>query len=707
MSAYNIINREYSWLNFNERVIFEAARPGNPLLEKLKFLSISASNLEEFFMIRVAVLKNQITAKISETTDYPSIPPSVQIKAIRAHVLDMLKKQFDILYGEIVPSLSENGIKLLLDKDELTALKDELEPYFDNELKISLTPLSIGPTMPFITLVTGRLYLAIGLKPDEKGVLEKSTLSFVEIPTNVFGRFYSGIKSKAFVPIENIIRLFIHKLYNGYEVTSCNVVKITRDADISLQEEDAPNLLKEIETSIKRMHRRSAVRLEYERDIPDSVIQIICEENGLGEEDGYPVDGFIHLKDLMQLYNIINKEDLKFKTVTPVYPSDFKNKNIFKAVRDRDIILFHPYHSYEPVVELISTAADDPAVIAIKQTLYRTSSESEIIKALIRAAENGKYVTVIDELKARFDEKRNIEWARKLEDAGAHVTYGVAGFKTHMKAMLIIRKETRGIERYAHLATGNYNENTARLYSDFSLFTTDENLTGDISSLFNLLTGFSLAEKWNAVTIAPLYLRQKFIRLIERETVCAKSGRKAAIIAKMNSLTDPDIISRLYEASKAGVIIRLIIRGICSLIPGPGDNGGEISVISLVGRYLEHSRIYYFYNDGDEEYYLASADWMERNLDRRIELLFPVNNPRHREFLKKIIDFQFGDTENLWELKHDEVYVRRETRTEKRDSFEMIYDYIKETEMTKEKKSRKIFKPIEKNTYDGIDKEEE
>ncbi|MGA2142736.1 MAG: polyphosphate kinase 1, partial [Brevinematales bacterium] len=464
-----IINREYSWLNFNNRVLFEASKPGNPILEKLKFLSISASNLEEFFMIRVAVLKNQIRARISESGSFPGESPAAQIEHIRKEVMEMLGNQYKVLYNNIIPGLKENGIKLLFKTDELLPFKDELEPFFDNELEIALTPLSIGPTLPFVTLVTGRLYLAIGLQPITAAALEISNLSFVEIPANVFGRFYHTLKDNSYIPMENIIRLFIHKLYAGYRITSCHVVKITRDADISLQGEDAPNLLKEIETSIKRMHRRSAVRLEYENGIPESIKSLISTNNRLSEADLYPVDGILHLKDLMNLYGAINAESLKFKPVTPVYPRDFKGKKIFRAAGEHDILLFHPYHSYDPVVELISAAADDPDVIAIKQTLYRTSSESEIIKALIRAAENGKYVTVIDELKARFDEKRNIEWARKLEDAGAHVTYGVSGLKTHAKAMLIIRKEKSGIRRYVHLATGNYNENTARLYSDLSL----------------------------------------------------------------------------------------------------------------------------------------------------------------------------------------------------------------------------------------------
>ncbi len=695
MNTYPVINREYSWLNFNNRVFYEVKEKDIPLLEKIKFLSITASNLEEFFMVRVAVLKNQIKAKISDTWAPDSESLSVQLHSISLKVRELMKDQHMLLYENILPELNSNGIKLVLSKDELPLYREELEPFFDSELKAALTPLSIGPTLPFITLVTGRLYLAVGLKPKENtSSLEKSALSFLEIPSNVFGRFYHTSKGRTFIPLENIIRLFINKIYPGYDVESCNVIKITRDADISLQEDDSPDLLKEIETSIKRMHRRSAVRFEYEKGMPGNIVKIISEKNNLLPDDIFPVEGILNHRDLVQIYDRINIESLKFKPVTPLYPNDFKNRNIFSAIREGDIILFHPYHSYSPVVEMLNMAADDPDVIAIKQTLYRTSSSSEIIPALIRAAENGKYVTVIDELKARFDEKRNIEWARKLEEAGAHVTYGVSGLKTHAKALLVIRKEKRGITRYVHLATGNYNENTARLYSDFSLFTADENIAEDISSLFNLITGFSLAEKWNSISIAPVNLRQRFIGFIEREIFNAKKGLKAVIIAKMNSLTDSEVIGKLYEASSAGVSIRLIVRGICSIIPGIPGISANISAVSIIGRYLEHSRIYYFYNNGEEEYYLSSADWMERNLDKRVEILFPVKNAEHCAFLKKIIEIQFLDTANLWELKSDGSYVRRSGSGSGHDSFEEIYRFVKSLESQKDKGKPAKFRPV-------------
>ena len=497
--------------------------------------------------------------------------------------------------------------------------------------------------------------------------------------------------------MENIIKLFVSKIFQGYEITSADIIRITRDADFSLQEDDASDLLKEIESTIKRMHRRSVVKIEYEKGISPEILQFIAQKNSVQDEDLYEINGILNLRELMELYDKISREDLKYKPITPIYPSDFKNKDIFKVIDDNDRILFHPYHSYEPVVELLNKAANDPDVLAIKQTLYRTSSDSAIIKALIRAAENGKYVTVIDELKARFDEKRNIEWARKLEDAGAHVTYGVANLKTHAKAMVIIKKESGGLKRYIHLGTGNYNETTANQYTDFSLFTSEDSIGEDVSSLFNLLTGFSLSEKWNCLSIAPTNLRRRFLDLIQRETENARKGLKARITAKLNSIVDEEIIESLYEASSAGVKIQLIVRGICSLVPGVKGLSENISVVSIIGRYLEHSRIFIFHNAGDEEYYLSSADWMNRNLDRRIEILFPVQNEENKAFINRIVKIQFDDNINSWELLRTKKYYpngNKEKQTEEKNSFQEIYQYIRKLEENRSKTKELSIKPI-------------
>lgn len=692
------INRELSWLSFNERVLFEAEDTDNPVLERLKFLSIVGSNFEEFFMIRVAVLKKQLEAKLTDRT-LDTMTPEEQLAAIRARVLRMLEKQYALFTKKIVPELGKNGIRILIKPEEAENYREALEEIFENRVKPLLTPISVGPSHPFPTLVTGRLYLAVGLGSSaNEGLMEKSALSFVEIPVKVTGRFIrvGGEADGAYVPVENIIRLFIDRIYRGYDVLSSGIILIMRDADFSLQEDGASDLLSEIESTIKTMHRRSVIKIEYEKGLSPDILNVIVEKSRIGQDDLYEINGILKLQDLMTFYDTAGRDDLKFEQVNPVYPEGFRNRDIFKAVNNGDQLLFHPYHSYDPLVELLNRAAEDPDVLAIKQTLYRTSSHSSIISALVKAAENGKYVTVIDELRARFDEKRNIEWARKLEDAGAHVIYGVKGLKTHAKALLIVKKdpETGSIRRYVHLGTGNYNETTAKLYTDFSYFTAEERMGEDISSLFNLLTGFSYDEQWNMITIAPLGLRMKFIALIRREQENAKKGIKASITAKMNSLSDPEIIRELYAASGAGVKIRLIVRGICCLVPGVKGLSENIGVVSLIGRYLEHSRIYVFHNAGDPEYYLSSADWMNRNMDRRVELLFPVTGEDDRSFIAKVLELQFEDSENSWKLGPDGNYEPTGGKTaKKKDSFSEIYRYVRKIEETKKGKSPIRFEP--------------
>jgi len=682
MNTFPLQNREYSWLEFNTRILSEAARKENPLLERIKFLSIVSSNLDEFFMIRVAILKNKKSSELN-------------LSSIRRKVLEIKVLKQKIFKQEIIPALKTEGIVIITDLEDLKPYEKNLESFFENNIKPLLTPISSGLKSPFINLVSGRLYLAIKLKPTKKNSIEKSHLSFIEIPTIPFGRFYRIPKSDIYIPIELIIRLFLKNIFPGYKVISNNIIKITRDAELDIQEDVASDLLKEIESTIKQMHRRSIVKLDYETETPNEIIKIITQKNNIDENDTYNINGLIHMKDLIQLYNTIDRKDLKFNTFNPILSQDLRN-NIFDIIKEKDILLFHPYHSFDPVVELVNKAAEDPSVLAIKQTLYRTGEDSEIIQSLIRAAENGKYVTVIDELKARFDEKRNIEWARKLEDAGAHVTYGVAGLKTHAKALLIIRKERGRIRRYVHLSTGNYNEVTARIYSDFGFFTADEKITQDISSFFNLLTGFSLPEKWNSIAIAPTDLRKKFIQLIKREIENAKNGYKAKIIAKMNSLTDTEIIQNLYEASRAGVLIKLIVRGICSLIPGIRGVSENISVFSIVGRFLEHSRVFYFYNGGNDEYYLSSADWMERNLDRRVEILFPILDKENKLLIEKILQIQSEDNFNRWKLNSDSSYERVEVKKDKKDCFKIIYNYIKNLEEKKDIRKKSLFVPVKK-----------
>lgn len=687
-------NREWSWLDFNQRVLFEAGEKRNPLLERLKFISIVSSNLEEFFMVRVAILKKQQELGVPGST-MDKLSPTEQLNGIRQRALDLLSQQYSIFYDDIVPALKKQNINILTQEKELKPHYHYLSAVFESQLVQVLTPISVGPTHPFPKLVTGRIYLAVELIPEEDRpkAIEKSSLSFVTVPTNTFGRFIKVGDRDDFVPLEIVVKMFVDRIYSGYQIQSVGVVRATRDADFSINIDAVSDLLTEIESKIKRRHQHySVIKLTYEKGLSDNVLNIIIKENNLESDYIYEIDGMLNLKDVFDIYTGCDRDDLKDHPQVPVYPTVFKDKNIFEVMASRDVVIFHPYHSYDSVIELLHKAAEDENVLAIKQTLYRTSSKSAIIEGLVKAAENGKYVSVVEELQARFDEKRNIEMAKRLEEAGAHVIYGIAGLKTHAKALLIIRREKHEIKRYIHLSTGNYNETTAKLYSDFSLFTCDEHIGQDIGNLFNLLTGFSMPTAWNAVAVAPLNMRDKFYSLIRREAENASNGMKGRIIAKMNSLLDGGIIEELYKASIAGVKIDLVIRGICALKPGIKGVSDNIRVFSIVGKFLEHPRVYNFYNGGDPEYYLSSADWMTRNLDRRVELVFPVRSKSEKNFLKKILDLQFEDTVNIWELKNG-AYHFLESASET-DSFEEIYSFIRQRE-EKKKKSITDFKPLQ------------
>ncbi|URA09929.1 polyphosphate kinase 1 [Thermospira aquatica] len=679
------IQRDYSWLKFNSRVLFEATDPFNPLLERLKFLAIVTSNLEEFFMIRVAVLKRQCA------THTPIGPlaedPENVLHTIVKEVKTMLKKQYQI-FEKLWDELKKKNIHILIHQEDILPYENELKDIFEKQLYPLLTPLSVSKTHPFPTLKSGMLYLVVELaaSPSHK-LAEKPSLSFLELPTASVPRFYE-VHPNVFIPIEFIIERFLDFIYPGYTIQKCGVVRITRDADYEHQVDGALDIITSVEQNIKHFHKREVVKLEVSQGLSEKTIKTLITHHNLSRELVFEIPSLLNLKDLMGIYEKSSFHDLKIHPFAPLLPESLTtHKNIFSLISNEDILLFHPYQSYDPVLWLLEAAATDPHVIAIKQTLYRTSSDSKIIQYLTLAAENGKYVSVVDELTARFDEKRNIAWARHLQDAGVHVTYGIAHLKTHAKALLIVRKEPQGIRRYVHLATGNYNETTARLYSDFSFFSANPELCEDVNQMFNLLTGFSLPQSWKKIAIAPLTMKQKFLSLIRRETLHARSGLRAEIRAKMNSLADEDIIQALYEASQAGVKIELIIRGICCLIPGIKGISENITVKSIIGRYLEHSRIYYFFNNGEEEYYLSSADWMRRNLDRRIEILFPIENKNIQQIIKTIFDIQIQDTANSWILQANTSYTEPGIRDPKqqRDSFQDIYNYLSQFSKTPKK----------------------
>lgn len=687
-------NREWSMLDFQKRVLYEASESANPLLERAKFIAIVAKNLEEFFMVRVAILKKQAALGLKSGSP-DGLSAQEQLIGIRSRVEKLIKKQYSILYKEIIPSLKKYGIELLVEASDLEPFEAYLSSLFEAQIKQVLTPISVGPTHPFPTLISGALYLAVELEPSEgrDEAIETSSLSFVEIPINIFGRFLKAGEDEIYVPIENVVKMFIDRIYNGYRLLSATVIRVTRDADFAIDVDAISDILNEIETLVNRMHQRSVVKLEYEKGISSSVLKTLVETNELLPEDLYPIEGILDLGGLWAIYGTSGKSELKDSPITPVYPDVLRDEDIFDVVSKQDVVLFHPYHTYDPVVELLSRASTDDKVLAIKQTLYRTNSNSEIVNALAVAAENGKYVTVVDELQARFDEKRNIQLAKRLEDAGAHVIYGIAGLKTHAKAMMIVRREKNGIKRYIHLATGNYNESTAKQYTDFSFFTSDDYIAEDVATFFNLLTGFSLPTGWNRLAVAPLNLRERFLSLIRRESSNAGNGIKSHIVAKMNALLDPEIIEALYEASNAGVKIELIVRGSCALKPGLKGVSENVTVRSIVGRYLEHPRVYYFYNGGEEEYYLASADWMPRNLDRRVEDLFPVLGKKERQFVQKILDIQFSDNVNAWSLFSNGDYELIEGKGAAKNSFELIYNFIREKEKPVEKPNV-LFRPI-------------
>jgi len=697
------LNREWSWLEFNNRVLYEACEESNPLLERLKFISIVTRNLEEFFMVRVAAINKQNDLETGGSSA-DGLSPAEQLVGIMKRVRAFYKRLYEEFDERILPELRGVGVNIVTEPSDFTKYQDYLKHVFQTKIQKVLTPLSVGPTHPFPRLNSGRLYIAAGLKRGDKipESIEVTDLSFVEVPSSALGRYIKIENEETYFPLESIIKLFVGELYNGYTVEWTSIIRLSRDTDFNVETDAASDLLMRIEEKIKTMHLRDVVKFEYEKGLPETRLKELVERFDVVGDAVFEINGLFDLGSCMDIYMTSSRNDLKEAQIKPLYPAEFQSKDIFEVIGEKDVLLFHPYQAYDPVVEMIDKAAEDPDVLAIKLTLYRTSSKSAILKGLIKAAVNGKYVTILDELKARGDEERNISAARALEDAGAHVIYGIANLKTHTKALLIVRKERSGIRRYCHLATGNYNETTAKLYSDFSLFTSDELIGEDISQLFNLLTGFSLPNKWNHVAVAPIDMREKFLSLIRRETANAKNRMNARIIAKLNTLLDKEIVQALYEASMAGVKINLIIRGGCALKPGLKGLSENITIHSIIGRFLEHARVYYFYNGGDEEYFLSSADWMMRNLSRRVELLFPIKAKDGRALLSKVLEIQFNDTANSWELNSEGVYTLR-TDKKVRDSFKEIEDFIgkKEEKARREMEKKMEFKPI-RNPEKGL-----
>ena len=657
-------NRELSWLAFNKRVLSEAKDNHLPLMERLKFLSITASNLDEFFMVRVASLKDQVNAGYTKK-DIAGMTSKEQIDAILKETHKFTTAQYNTYNRSFLPSLKKNGLKIVTEFEKLTEEQaDYVDNYFQKEVFPVLTPMAVDSSRPFPLIRNRSLNIgALLMDKKKKGTIDFATVQVPSVLPRVVTIPTDGDNCTTVILLEQIIEKNIQKLFLNYKVLCQAPFRVMRNADLSIDEDEAADLLIEIEKQLKKRQWGEAIRLEVEDNIDKRLLKTLRKELNLSEDAIFKINGPLDLTFLMKVYDIEGFDHLKEPKYTPQQPKMLDaSRDLFEQIREHDILLHHPYETFDPVVNFVKKAASDPNVLAIKQTLYRVSSHSPIIASLAQAAENGKQVSVLVELKARFDEENNIVWAKKLEKAGCHVIYGLVGLKTHSKITLVVRKEEDGIRRYVHLGTGNYNDSTAKLYTDMGMFTSKTRYGEDATAVFNMLSGYSEPLVWNKLSLAPLWLRGKFLSLIEREKEHAKNGRTARIIAKMNSLCDPGIIEALYDASEAGVEIDLIVRGICCLRAGIKGLSEHIRVRSIVGTFLEHSRIFYFENNGNAEYYMGSADWMPRNLDKLVEILFPVEDPILQEEIYHILHMQLSDTKKAHLLMPDGHYVKVDQR---------------------------------------------
>ncbi len=661
-------NRELSWLKFNHRVLNEARDKSIPLLERLKFVSITSSNLDEFFMVRVASLKDMVHAGYKKK-DIAGMTAQEQLDAINKDTRALVELQYSTYNRSLIPLLHNQGINIISTHEELTPEQaDYVDHYFQENVYPVLTPMAVDASRPFPLIRNKSLNIAALLtkKGEKKGETEFATVQVPSVLPRII-QIPSGQEGvRTFLLLEQMIERNIHQLFLNYHVLCAYPYRIMRNADLSIDEDEAEDLLQEIQKQLKRRQWGEVIRLEVEEKIDKRLLQILQQDLHIAQEDIFKIGGPLDLTFLMKMYGIEGGDEMRYSPYKPQrVPQITPGEDIFAEIRKGDILLHHPYQTFDPVVDFIRQASVDPDVLAIKQTLYRVSGNSPIIASLAQAAENGKQVSVLVELKARFDEENNIVWAKKLEKAGCHVIYGLVGLKTHSKIALVVRKEEDGIRRYVHLGTGNYNDSTAKLYTDLGMFTCSEAIGEDATAVFNMLSGYSEPLTWNKLVVAPIWLRKRFLKLIKREIKHAQEGKEAFIKAKMNSLCDRDVIAALYEASVAGVKIELVIRGICCLktgIPGISEN---ITVHSIVGNFLEHSRIFWFHNDGQEEIYMGSADWMPRNLDRRVEIMFPVEDEKLMDQVRHVLGTQLMDNTKAHILKPDGKYERIDKRGKK------------------------------------------
>ncbi len=674
-------NRELSWLEFNRRVLEEALDDGAPLLERLKFLSIFSTNLDEFFMIRVSGLKEQIAEGIREKSR-DGMTAQEQLNAIGERLRPMLAEQMRCLHKEILPQLAEKDIKLVPFKELNREDKKKLESYFLKNIFPVLTPQAVDVSHPFPYVSNLSLNICLIVEPDpnfDHGKIEylfkQNRFVRIKLPPNVPRLIPISDGETRFALLGELVAANVHYLFPNMQTNKCFLFRLTRDADIELREDEAGDILRTMERELHHQRRFSfPVRLEVGDSMPDEMIKNLTNSIGLTDEDVYPLEGFLNIPDLMTLYSI-DRPDLKDKPIRYSIPKPLLLKeNIFDTLKKQDVLLHHPFTAYSTVTDFIDTAAGDEDVRAIKICLYRAGKDSPIVKSLMKASQKGKQVAALVELKARFDEENNIEWARRLENEGVHVIYGMRGLKTHSKVTLVVRSEKGDLRRYVHLATGNYNPTTSRIYTDLGLLTADPEIGEDASDLFNFLTGYSYQTEYRQLIIAPINMRERMLELIERETENQSNGKEARIIVKINSLTDDKIIRALYRASQAGVKIDLIVRGICVLRPGIEGISENIRVISVVGRFLEHSRIFYFANGGKEEIYIGSADWMHRNLDRRVEAIVPINDARLRKSIRQeILEIYLKDNVNARILKSDGTYQKIAAKSEEAEFDSQMY----------------------------------
>ena len=696
------LNRELSWLQFNKRVLQEAVDDSNPLLEKLKFLAITSSNLDEFFMIRVAGLKHQTENNITRR-DIASMTPAEQIESISETCQQLVARQY-VYLKDILGMLQKEGLSFVKPEEITGEQMKWLESYFEREIFPVVTPMAVDSSHPFPFLASKSLNIAMLLERNERDSLvdEENDIdiktAIVPVPS-VLPRIIrlpdDGKNSKMhyFIFLEDVLMHYAARLFIGYDLLEARAFRITRDADLYIDEEDAQDLLVEVERQLKKRQRGAAVRIEFEMGTSRFMRRFMTQEMNLAKEDMYEIDGPIDMTVFFGFCGMKGYDYLRYKEAHPHTPwsmIELKREgktNIFDMIREKDILIHLPYESFdESVVEFMSAAANDKNVLAIKQTLYRVSSSSPIVQALEKAVQNGKQVTVLMEVKARFDEANNILMARRLEKAGAHVIYGLVGLKTHSKCTLVVRREKDGIRRYVHIATGNYNASTAKLYTDIGLLSCNDKLGVDASAFFNLLSGYSDPPIWDSFIVAPINLRERCLQLIDREIEFARNGEAAHMIAKMNSLLDKEIIDKLYEASQAGVKIELIVRGICVLIPEIPGISDNITVRSIVGRFLEHSRIFWFRNGGREEIYIGSADWMPRNLNDRVELMIPISDDSLKQRIKEMILLQLADNQKAYLMQSNGTWIKN-VATEDHVCAQEIFQQIaeirsKETKLT-------------------------